>query len=377
MLTAVDLDALSDKPLYFFHISWHGLVMNTAALQAVEAAGLHIEHEEGRVYEDDFQAVEELTLPNAELMAELLPPFCAQLLEHGITTVHDLWIATFDQLEAFVQLDQAGQLSLRVIGYISPTLLEDDRLDEYVQYEGNRFRVAGVKVFLDGTIGLKTAAMHEPFNEQEDQHDEHGHNQMIRFSMDNLRGIATRMNERGLASLAVHGIGDAAVDRIITFFEEQAEAGVNVHQWRIEHCEMISEGSVTRLAALGATASMQPNFHWDIHNYDDRLGERVNMINPFRQLIEEGVLIAFGSDNMPSGPLLGMEYAVRKGGVEHQFMEVREALTAYTEAGSQIFSEERGVIEEGYPADLIVLNENPFEANDCGAIQVVSTHLGA
>lgn len=378
MLTTEDLDKLSDKPLYLFHISWHGLVMNSAALTAVEEAGLTIEHEEGRVFEDDFQAVEELSLPNAELMAKLLPDFCQHLLKHGVTTVHDLWIATFEQLEAFVQLDKAGELPLRVIGYISPKLLEDDQLDQYVTYEGNRFRVAGVKVFLDGTIGLKTAAMHEPFvgadgEELPDQHDEHGHNQMIRFSMDDLRGIASRMIDRGLYSLAVHGIGDAAVDQIVTFFEEQAAAGVNVHQWRIEHCEMISEGTVARLAALGATAAMQPNFHWDIHNYDDRLGERVDMINPFRRLIEEGVLIAFGSDNMPTGPLLGMEYAVRKGGAEHQFMEVREALTAYTEAGSQIFGEERGVLEQGFPADMIVLSENPFAVEDLSTIEVVRT----
>ena len=133
----------------------------------------------------------------------------------------------------------------------------------------------------------------------------------------------------GLTTPAIHAIGDAAVSTVLNVYESFAGTGVDVRGWHIEHCEMIRSSDIPRIAALGVIPVMQPNFNWDIDHYADRLGENVRLVNPFRTLLDAGVQIRFGSDGMPEGPKIGLDYAMNHAKFPEQRITLEEALVAY------------------------------------------------
>ena len=118
---------------------------------------------------------------------------------------------------------------------------------------------------------------------------------------------------------------------------------------------------------LGLIASMQPNFvaEWGMPNgmYEQRFGkERWRRNNPFKLVLEKGVVLAFGSDCMPFGPIYGIWSAVTHP-VEESRLSVEEALRAYTKGSAYAAFEEeiKGSIEIGKLADMVVLTKNPFK----------------
>jgi predicted amidohydrolase YtcJ len=137
---------------------------------------------------------------------------------------------------------------------------------------------------------------------------------------------------------------------------------------RIEHAELITEEQIKRAQELGLILSMQPNFagQWGYPGgmYETRLGERYRNNNPFRQILDAGVVVAFGSDCMPLGPLYGIHCAVNHPNPECR-MTPEEALRCYTISGAYASFEEnvKGSIEVGKLADLVVLSESPLEAS--------------
>jgi predicted amidohydrolase YtcJ len=131
------------------------------------------------------------------------------------------------------------------------------------------------------------------------------------------------------------------------------------------------------MAAAGVVASVQPNFHrWAGEDglYADRLGDRRTETNRLRRLQDAGVRLAFGSDCMPLDPLMGVHHAVTAP-TAAQRLGVTEALRAYTLGSAYAgFDEDRlGTVEPGKCADLVVLDESPWEADDIGGIDVALT----
>ena len=167
--------------------------------------------------------------------------------------------------------------------------------------------------------------------------------------------------------MTAHAIGDAAIEETISALEATEDPGAARH--RIEHVELATDEQLERMAEAGIVASMQPNFHrWAGEGglYDDRLGdERRRRSNRLRRVLEAGVPLAFGSDCMPLDPLLGVHHAVNAP-TDAQRLSVTEALRAYTLGAAYAgFDEDRlGTVEVGKRADLVVLEDSPWDRPD-------------
>jgi hypothetical protein len=222
-----------------------------------------------------------------------------------------------------------------------------------------RLRLGPVKIFSDGSIGAGTAALKEPYlgNLREQG--------ILIWSREELEEMVLKAYESDV-QLAIHAIGDRAVELVLDCFERANEKEKKTLRHRIEHCEMLSPEQIRRMKEMSIIASMQPNFvgQWGLPGgmYEVRLGkERTAEMNPFALLKKAGVKLAFGSDCMPFGPLYGVHWAVNAP-FPSQKISPEDALKAYTIGGAYASFEEgyKGTIEEGKLADLVVLDGNPF-----------------
>lgn len=303
--TAEDLAALTDKELIVINVSYHGAVTKR-----------------GLVTEADYDELAIATLPKKDDLLAAIPKYHAYLGSLGVVAAHDMHLATMDQIHAYRELDASGTLAIDTTAFVNPRLLDDPRLPDAIANPGAKFRLAGLKLFLDGAIGVHTAYVSKPYL---DTHD-HG---VLRFTKEECVALIVRALELGLATPAIHAIGDAAVSTVLDVYEVLRDAGHDTRGWRIEHCEMIRPEDIPRIAALGAVPVMQPNFHWDLDHYGDRLGDNLRLINPFRALLDAGVKILFGSDGMPEGPKVGIDYAMNRAKFPEQKITLEEALRGY------------------------------------------------
>jgi predicted amidohydrolase YtcJ len=162
---------------------------------------------------------------------------------------------------------------------------------------------------------------------------------------------------------STHAIGDKTIIKVLDALESILEEYPREdHRHRIEHCELLSKEQVERIKDLGVIAAMQPNFvgAWCILQpmYQQRLGERrMNWCNPYRKLLDVGVVVAFGSDGMPFGPMFGIWGAINHP-VEENRISLVEAVKCYTlNCAYAAFQEEKlGSIEIGKLADIAVFD---------------------
>jgi hypothetical protein len=131
--------------------------------------------------------------------------------------------------------------------------------------------------------------------------------------------------------------------------------------------ELAKIESVRRVAELGIVASMQPNYigEWGLPGdmYEKRLGKYwLEHNNTYKEIMDEGAVIAFGSDCMPFSPLYGIHWAVNAP-MDSQRISVHEAIKCYTKNAAYASFEEsiKGSIEPGKLADLVALSEDPYE----------------
>ena len=195
-----------------------------------------------------------------------------------------------------------------------------------------------------------------------------------------LRDILAGIHGAGFQA-AVHAIGDRAIELVIETIEAVAPDPGPRH--RIEHAELLHPEHVERMARHGIVASCQPNFigQWSLQGgmYETRLGfERNARNNPYREILERGVALAFGSDGMPYGPLEGIHWAVNAP-FGNQRMTLDEAIGAYTVGGAFAGFEEAesGSLTRGTLGDAVVLQGDPWrEPERIKEIRVAMTISG-
>jgi predicted amidohydrolase YtcJ len=365
-LAREDLDQVStDRPVAAFREDMHVAGVNTVALErhgdampdgdvrtsAGEPTGVLVEEAVDVIY----RAIE----PDRQATEALLRAAQAEANRLGVTMVHDM-VRRSSAPAVYRALDRAGELTLRVrLNYWS------DHLDALLETglgtnDGTPMvRVGAVKTYTDGSLGGRTAKLHEPYADGD------GTGQWV-VPPEELEALVDRADDAGL-QLAAHAIGDAAVDAVLEAYADTTDPAAARH--RIEHAELTSTDAIQRFADLGVVASVQPNFlKWAQPGglYERRLGtERGAATNRYRDLLDAGVPLAFGSDGMPLDPLFGVQHAVNHP-AEDQRLSVTEALRAYTRGGAYAgFDEVRlGTIEVGNRADLVALDGSPWDQPD-------------
>jgi hypothetical protein len=369
--TRHDLDAaLADRPVKASRIDGHSCVVNTLGLKILDLpadlAGIERGPEgdpTGVLKEQAYEATLDRIEDPDELYRRALPRMERVAHRLGVTTVCDF--VDPKDLRAYAERARQGKLRVRVAAAMWTrhlTALEAGGVGRGVGDEW--LKLVGVKMYGDGSIGSRTAAMHRPYR---DDASTSGGLNMTRAEM---AAVIARARRLGLQT-CVHAIGDRGVEEVIAAFEEAADgvpgAQFRRERHRIEHCELISRDGIRRMRRLGLVASVQPNFigNWSRAGllYDQRIGDTWHgKDNPLRWMVDAGLTVAFGSDNMPFGPLFGIHSAVNAP-YPAQRLTVQEALAAQTRDAAFALHEEttRGTLEPGKLADVVVLSATPFD----------------
>jgi hypothetical protein len=173
----------------------------------------------------------------------------------------------------------------------------------------------------------------------------------------------------------VHAIGDRANRDALDAFE----AVPGAIRPRIEHAQCLHPDDLPRFAALGVTASIQPSMAVTDAPVAERLwADRLEGAYAYRSLHASGARLALGSDAPVEemDPLLGLRDAVLRDWRSHEALDLQAALEALTVTPAWLEGAEdrRGRLVPGMPADLVVLDRDPFD--DLAGAQVVATWLG-
>lgn len=363
--TRDELDALEPlRPLLVQRVCGHVGVVNSRALERLRP-GPHTDVRSGRLAEDDLYAVNDLLRPSAAQLAETLPRVAATLHEHGITAVQD--VTSPEMLSA---LRQAGEIGIRVrcamparylqapaVGAGLPArdpaaFFAAHALDDVPLGTDDNPRVLGLKLFLDGSLGARTAYLRASYA------DAPATRGTALYPHEELASLVARADAAGL-QLMVHAIGDAALDQALDVLSPLVREG-NPLRHRIEHAEVTPPDMVERLARTSLRVCVQPNFagRWSVPGglNEQRLGSRLAHCNAYRTLREAGVALAFGSDCMPLGPLFGVRSAVEHP-VAQERLDLEGAIDLYTTGSRELVLGPGGGagITPGAPADLVVL----------------------
>src|SRR6058998_2981917 len=235
-------------------------------------------------------------------------------------------------------LERAGRMTLRVAVYLP---IEDWRaVSDSVHRDGagdDWVRIGGVKGYMDGSAGSRTAFFFEPFS------DSAGYRGLMRQPESDMRAWVGAADSAGL-QIAVHAIGDRANAIILSIYDSVTRAhGARDRRFRVEHAQHLRPEDIPRFGKLGVIPSMQPYHAIDDGRWvEQRIGaERIKTTYAFRTLLDTGAKLAFGSDwtVAPLDPILGIYAAVTRrtldgknpgGWVPAQKITVGEALRAYT-----------------------------------------------
>lgn len=327
----------------------------------------------GILKEDAVERIFSLTSPTLEERRNGLEDAIRLAHSLGITSVHDN-IGPIDR-RLYESMAVRRELKLGVYLKCRMEMLDsiiggagsEERIRVYGSEALKNPRIGPIKILSDGSLGARTAYLSKPYSDQK------GNRGVFLLEQDRVEDVMRKAHRNGM-QIAVHTIGDAAVEKVLDAYEailkesgRSEVPGGGKHRHRLEHLEVFSEDSAERLAKFGIIASMQPNFigQWGREGgmYEKRLGKnRLRETNRFSLLLDKKVKLAFGSDGMPLSPLYGVHWAVNAP-FEGQRLTVEEAIRAYTLGSAYAAFEEniKGSFEVGKLADVVVLSQDPFK----------------
>lgn len=360
--TKEELDRVAPKnPLVLRRICGHRAVANAQALALMGKSWKRVDRERGILLEDVCLNLDDIFPPSRDQLLEALRAAIRRAHREGVTSVQDM--AKPSHLWAYQRIRKMGELKIRA--YINLPFAEEKRLSNLGLETGfgdELLRLGGLKIFADGSIGAKTAALFSPYRGGKTRG-------LLLHSQKSITEMV-RKGEDGGHQLLIHAIGDRAIHQVLRSYEK-AITGSNTLRHRIEHFELARDEDMEEARRLGILLSMQPNFigNWSKPGgmYEDRLPQwREN--NRFGLIKEKGLRIALGSDCMPLSPLYGLRSVV-EAPFPQQRMVIEESLRMYTlEPAFFSFEEEiKGSIEEGKLADLVVLSKDRLKEGMEGA----------
>ncbi|TFG30436.1 amidohydrolase [Candidatus Thorarchaeota archaeon] len=378
-----DLDAISkDHPIMITRVCGHLATVNSTALKKL---GISL-NQEG-VEKDkrgnptgvlkDIDEVWQKIRPSVGKVREGVIAGNKIAKENGITTVVDN--AAAGTLRQVREIETNYGLSTRMVVNIPVEQMNHMvNLGLTAGMGSPMLRIGGVKIFTDGSIGAMTAAVSKGYKK-------HPKNKgMFLMSKDKYAKIIRKAVNHNIQTVT-HAIGDAAIEMVISTFEELKEKSmVRDQRHRIEHAELINEYQIRRAVGLGLILSMQPNFvgRWQQAGglYDERFDEEtVRGMNMFRVALDNGARLCFGSDGMPYGPLYGIWSATTHAN-DRVRLTVEEALRCYTmESAYSVFQENTlGSLTVGKRADFVVLSDDilKINPNDIRDVEVEMTVVG-
>ncbi|MEJ7808534.1 MAG: amidohydrolase family protein [Telluria sp.] len=383
--TAAELDsAVSDRPVWLERVDGHASWANTRAMQLAgitkttpdpvggkivrdaqgEATGLFIDAAQDLV----TKFIPKQTDAEARLMLERS---LKELAAMGLTSVHDAGVNPA-QDALYRQYADAGKLSVRVYGMIGDTGADFDKLatsGPLTSYAGDMYALRAVKLYSDGALGSRGAALLAPYSDEPKSHG------LLFKSGAEMVTTMEKAMKRGY-QVNVHAIGDAGNRQILDAYQKLIGQTASRHQrHRMEHAQVVDVADIARFKSIGIIPSMQPTHATsDMNMAEKRVGaQRIKGAYAWRTFLKQGSRIACGSDfpvESPN-PFFGIHAAVTRqdaaglpagGWYPNQAMTLTEALRCFTLDAAYAGHQEKsvGTLEKGKWADFIVVDQDLF-----------------
>lgn len=387
--TRADLDAaVPDHPLLLDRVCGHIMLCNTAALRAAgitsqtpDPPGGGIDRgpggEPNGLLRDNAAALVRPLLP-AETPAACAGRWRAALAHaaaHGLTSVQTCDVRSRDWptvLAALEELDAQDALPLRLTLQCAMDTPEDLQALWDAGYRpgahGKRWKIGPLKLFLDGSLGARTAWLRGGYADAPGTHG------LCCLPMAEALALARKADAAGMQVVA-HAIGDGAMEEMLDIIEtlNAPRGGANPLRHGVVHCQVTAPGQWDRLAALGAGALVQPIFlDYDHTIVTARCGAALAGTSyAFGDAVRRGLPVSYGTDAPVESldPLRNLYAAVTRrplsGGAPWQPQQAvtrAQALFCYTQGSAwQEFAEaEKGRLAPGFLADFTVLDRDYF-----------------
>lgn len=285
-------------PAIIVNSSLHGFVLTPAALSPVKELWpeLALHHEDEEWIERSIGPTFSFYTRIAGFDAGKLEAFMVKMESLGIGSLDDMTIASEEALKIIA----ASSFADRIRCWATPEVYK-------ALSPAARVSCLGIKIYLDGSIGARSASIDELFLD--------GCEGKLLYSDEGLRAALLEVAHWG-TGLSAHALGHRCIEQILNCLDSLKRDGVHLPSVRLEHLQFISLEQAKRCKEQGIILSMQPNFNADSVDYADRLIPRHLAENdPFRMLIDEarfvpGEDLVFGSDGMPHGSEFPLQWSL-------------------------------------------------------------------
>jgi predicted amidohydrolase YtcJ len=306
--------------------------------------------------------------PSAERFDDAVEAVIAECLSKGLTGVHEPGL-DLAALASYTRLIGRGRFPFRVFAAVSGRKAWGQYRERGTPESvgDGRLIVGAVKLWLDGALGSRGAALHAPYC------DDPANTGLVLVPPEEVERVTREAADHGF-QVWVHAIGDRANTLALDVFERVLAGGGPRPRLRVEHAQVLAPADIPRFARLGVVPSMQPTHCTsDMRWAGDRLGpERLEGAYAWRSVLDSGAYIAGGSD-FPvedANPFYGIHAAVtrrpRDGDDPHwqpaQRMTREEAVRSFTIWNARSIGREadQGSLEPGKRADLVALSDDVF-----------------
>lgn len=407
--TRWDLDEVSTvRPICLTRACGHCCVVNSKALEVL-GISKHTPDPEGGSFERDEtgelsglireKAVEyvysRIPKPSGSQIKGMIKKALKKLNSYGVTSCHTDDFEAFSVpyetvIQAYQDLEKSGELTVRICQQARFKERESFQkfLDAgWITGAGSPYyKIGPLKLIVDGSLGSRTAYLSCPYK------DDPLAQGILLMRRKSLKEMIMLAHEKGM-QIAVHAIGDGALDFVLDGYEEALRA-VKSQDLRhgIVHCQITRPQQLERIIKGGFCVYAQTIFlDYDIQIVEDRVGrELASTSYAFGTLRKHGVHVSNGSDCPVEEPdvMAGIQCAVTRKNLEgtagpfgkEEAMTVQEALDSYTKEGAFASFEEKrkGGIQSGMLADFVILSQNPFETpkESLKDISVLETYVG-
>ena len=401
--TAAELDAvIPDQPAVLSRVDGHAQWVNSQALKAAgitkatkDPVGGRIERDaqgnpSGVLVDKAMDLMDRVVPePNDAERIEALKAAVAHMNSVGLTSAADAGVSA-KIIADYRKLADQGQLNARIYAMIGDTgadFMTLSKAGPLIGYGQDHLTVRSVKLFADGALGSRGAAMLAPYSDKPDQTG-------LLFETDAAMEAKIETALKAGYQVNIHAIGDRANRQVLDGFEAAYKkvGGRNLRN-RIEHAQIIALNDIPRFKQLDLIASMQPTHATsDMNMAEDRIGaERLKGAYAWRTMLKQGTIIAAGSD-FPvesDNPFFGLYSAVTRmdheghpagGWHPEQAMTLTEAFRAFTLDAAYADHQEKtvGTLEPGKWADFIIIDRDLFKVppSEIWKIKVEQTWVG-
>jgi predicted amidohydrolase YtcJ len=388
----------NENPVYLKRVDGHAVWVNQKALDIAKITKSTPDPDGGKILRDAQGNPTGVLIDNAVRLIDSVMPTPTEVerteaiqkavqecLKVGLTEVHDMG-ADLEMIGIYKKLIQAKKFPFRVYAAIDGIGATWDyylKQGPEVSNNDNRLTVRALKLYADGALGSRGAALIEPYS------DDSTNRGLTLTPTDTMKKATLDALNKGF-QVCIHAIGDRANHIVLNVCEEMLdrdERKAKSARLRVEHAQIVDVNDIPRFKKLGVLPSMQPTHCTsDMYWAEERVGaKRIKGAYAWRSFLNTGSIIPGGSDfpvESPS-PLLGFYAAITRqdkdglpaGGWDaEQRMQRHEALKAFTLWAAYAAFEEntRGTIEVGKLADVVVLSNDIMK---CEPKQILDTKV--